>query len=128
MHSRIGLAILKLNYYLPNFQVVGDLICNEMNSLIVLYNNWSNIFRGQDPESKHFAGDLYPAIAFIGLSYLRITLASVIMDRWEKQGDHVLMCVHTVQLDCVCFTESKWMRKKLKKSQSTIRSIIHTCV
>lgn len=36
MSSRIGLAILKLNYYLPNFQVVGNLICNEMNSLIVL--------------------------------------------------------------------------------------------
>lgn len=50
MNSRIGLAILKLNYYLPNFQVMGNLICNEMNSLIVLENNWSNIFRGQDPE------------------------------------------------------------------------------
>lgn len=81
MKSRIGLAMLKLNYNLPNFQVMGNLICSEMNSLIVLENNWSNIFRGQDPEYKQIAGDLHAAIVFIALSYLRITLALGIISR-----------------------------------------------
>ena len=66
MNNELDLGfIFRLNYYLPDFQVMEDLSYNEINSLIMLQNNWSDIFKGHDPEQKHIAGDVYAAIVFI---------------------------------------------------------------